>query len=71
MVRWKLYKMELTSKYFNIDLTVSELIKLIPSKTWDSIESQILTNAKKEYSEAFTDISFVDSEGKISFGVST
>ena len=63
--------MELTSKYFSVDLTLSELIKLIPNSTWDKIESQILLNAKKEYAEAFTDISFVDSEGKISFGVST
>jgi len=63
--------MELTSKWFGIDITISELIALIPEIEWKRIEEKILKKAKEEYNEPFTSIDLNDSEGKLDFGIGT
>ena len=61
--------MELDSKYYTISITVEELLKYIPSNIWENVQGKLLIVANKEYATNFKNIDFVDSEGKLSFGV--
>jgi hypothetical protein len=62
--------MEKTGEFFNIQLTLDELIKFIPSKTWESMQQDVLNEANTKYKKKFDSISWNDSEGTIDFGIS-
>ena len=62
--------MELTSKYFNIEIDTNELIRRLPDGVMSKVEKQLLEDAKEKFGEHFTGIDFVDQEGdKLMFGV--
>ena len=64
--------MELSSKYYSIDINTKELVSRLPEGVMDRIEKQLLKDAIDKYGIAFTGIDFVDQEeDKLSFGVFT
>ena len=62
--------MKLNSKLYSVELTASDIVGLIPERTWMDIEKKILKEANDMYGVDFTNIDYWDSEGHFDFGVS-